>query len=52
MSLTKGTLYFVTLYTIINIISKELDYVFKKTPNAQGRIRLSIVDNYYDKQKK
>lgn len=24
----------------------------KKTPNAQGRIRLSIVDNYYDKQKK
>ncbi len=24
----------------------------KKTPNAHGRIRLSIVDNYYDKQKK
>lgn len=24
----------------------------KKTPSAQGRIRLSIVDNYYDKQKK
>ena len=24
----------------------------KKTPNAQGRIRLSIVDNYYDKQMK
>ena len=24
----------------------------KKTPNTQGRIRLSIVDNYYDKQKK
>lgn len=24
----------------------------KKTPNAQGRIRISIVDNYYDKQKK
>ena len=24
----------------------------KKTLNAQGRIRLSIVDNYYDKQKK
>lgn len=24
----------------------------KKTPTPQGRIRLSIVDNYYDKQKK
>ena len=24
----------------------------KKTPNTKGRIRLSIVDNYYDKQKK
>ena len=24
----------------------------KKTPNAHGRIRLSIVDTYYDKTKK
>lgn len=24
----------------------------KKTPNTNGRVRLSIVDNYYDKQKK
>ena len=24
----------------------------KKTPNTHGRIRLSIVDNYYDKVKK
>ena len=24
----------------------------KKTPNIHGRIRLSIVDNYYDKVKK
>ena len=24
----------------------------KKTPNAHGRIRLSIVDTYYDKAKK
>lgn len=24
----------------------------KKTPNRNGRIRLSIVDTYYDKQKK
>lgn len=24
----------------------------KKTPNSKGRIRLSIVDTYYDKQKK
>lgn len=24
----------------------------KKTPNTYGRIRLSIVDNYYDKVKK
>ena len=24
----------------------------KKTPNPSGRIRLSIVDNYYDKKRK
>ena len=27
-------------------------YVSQKTPNTHGRIRLSIVDNYYDKVKK
>ena len=26
--------------------------ISKKTPNTHGRIRLSIVDNYYDKVKK
>ena len=42
-----------TFYGIISIIwNGVLIMYLKKTPNSHGRIRLSIVDTYYDKAKK
>ena len=44
---------FVSFCVIINIIRNGvLAMYLKKTPNLNGRIRLSIVDTYYDKAKK
>ena len=42
-----------TFRGIIGIILNGVPIMYlKKTPNTHGRIRLSIVDNYYDKVKK